>query len=193
MQRLILASSSSRRHSLLNKLGIDYSVAVPSIDETPILGELPEEYVLRIAQSKARAVSISETPNSLILAADTAISYLGTIIGKPENNEDAKRILQMLTGKEHEVLTGLCCKTQKADFKRVIGSKVKLKMLSDEEINTYCATQEPYDKAGAYAIQGDAARFIEYVSGSYSNVVGLPLLELVELLNQAKLTLNDEL
>ena len=193
MQRLILASSSSRRHSLLKKLGVDYSVAVPSIDETPNSGESPEGYVLRIAQSKVRAVSIGETLNTIILAADTAISYLGNIIGKPENNEDAKKILHMLAGKEHEVLTGLYCKTEKADFKRVIKSKVKLKMLSDEEINTYCATQEPYDKAGAYAVQGDAARFIEYVSGSYSNVVGLPLLELVKLLNQAKLTLSYEL
>ena len=193
MQGLILASSSSRRHSLLIKLGLNYSIAKPSIDETPYLGEPPKAYVLRMAQSKARAVLTGEYSKSLVLAADTVISYSGNIIGKPENNADAKRILQMLAGHEHDVLTGLCCKTKKTELKTVIKSKVKFKLLTDEEINTYCETQEPYDKAGAYAIQGNAARFIEYVSGSYSNVVGLPLLEVAELLEQANLTFKAEL
>ena len=193
MRELILASSSSRRHSLLKKLGIDYSVVVPNIDETPLFAESPEEYVKRMAQSKARFTSNRENHSALILAADTVISFAGKIIGKPENNEDAKRILQMFAGKEHEVLTGVCCKTMKVEFNRLVRSLVKLKRLSEQEIDIYCLTQEPYDKAGAYAIQGEAARFIEYVSGSYTNVVGLPMLEVAELLKQAKLTLINEL
>lgn len=193
MQELILASSSSRRHSLLTKLGLAYSIVKPSIDETPSDDELPDEYVSRIAQSKARAVSNYGSHNTLVLAADTVVSFADEIIGKPKNTKDAKRILQMLSGMEHEVLTGICCITEEAEFSRLAQSKVKLKMLTDKEIDTYCLSGEPNDKAGAYAIQGEAARFIEYVSGSYSNVVGLPLLVVAELLKQAKLTLTNKL
>ena len=145
MQELILAASSSRRHLLLNKLGLDYSIEVPNIDETPLHNELPDEYVVRMAQTKARAVSNRENHDSLLLAADTVISLKDEIIGKPENAEDAKRILHTLSGKEHEVITCIYCRAKEVEFNCLVKSSVKLKTLSSKEIDAYCLTQEPHD------------------------------------------------
>lgn len=192
MQEFILASGSSRRQSLLNKLGLGYRVVIPDIDETPLHNECASEYVLRMAQSKARVVSAKAKVDGPVLAADTCISLDEKIIGKPENAQHAEQILQMLSGKKHQVLTGMCLITKKNEYTMLVKSDVKFKQLSNETIHAYCLTQEPHDKAGAYAIQGNAAKFIEYVAGSFSNVVGLPLREVFGLLKKANLTFSAD-
>jgi len=192
MQEFILASGSSRRQSLLNKLGLDYSVITPDIDETPFHNECASEYVLRMAQSKAHVVSEKANVDDPVLAADTCISLDEKIIGKPENVEHAEQILKMLSGKEHQVLTGMCLTTKENEYTMLVKSDVKFKPLNYETIHAYCLTQEPHDKAGAYAIQGNAAKFIEYVAGSFSNVVGLPLREVFGLLKKANLSFSAD-
>lgn len=185
MQEFILASGSSRRQSLLDTLGLHYQIVVPEIDETPGLGELAGEYVMRMAKSKASVVSQGLDTTRSVLAADTCISLDEKIIGKPENTEHAKSILQMLSGRRHQVLTGISLMFEDEEHGLLTSSDLKFKTLTSEMINAYCLTHEPYDKAGAYAIQGSAGKFIEYVAGSYSNVVGLPLREVSMLLKKA--------
>lgn len=185
MRELILASSSSRRNSLLKQLILEYRVCVSSIDESVMMGEAPKEYVCRIARSKALAVYESLLASGLVLAADTIIALDGEIIGKPENIQHAKSILLKLSAVEHEVLTALCLKTQDNNYEMMARTKVKFRQLTNGEIDAYCLTAEPYDKAGAYAIQGLASSFVEYISGSYTNVMGFPLSDVYSLLKQA--------
>lgn len=187
MSELILASGSSRRHSLLKQLNLEYRVCVPSIDESAMVGEAPAEYVCRIACAKALAVYESLLASQVVLAADTIIALGAEIIGKPENIQHAKNILQKLSAVEHEVLTALCLKTQDSYYQKIVRTKVKFRQLSKNEIDAYCLSDEPYDKAGAYAIQGLASAFVEYISGSYTNVMGLPLADVRNLLKQANL------
>ena len=187
LEELILASGSSRRHQLLSRLNLRYGVQIPNIDESLMENEHPAKYVARMAQTKARTVYESLENKQAVLAADTIISLHENVIGKPENSQHAESILQELSSKEHEVITGVCFIDTRNYYQSIALTKVKFKQLTDEEIYTYCLTEEPYDKAGAYAIQGQAARFVEYISGSYTNVVGLPLLEVSELLKQANL------
>ncbi len=187
MCKFILASGSSRRQTLLKQLNLEYRVSVPSIAETPRLGELPEIYVCRMAKNKALQVFDSLSGSKAVLAADTIISLSGEIIGKPKGIQHAKKILKKLSAVEHDVLTALYLKTQNNEYEAMVRTKVKFRQLTSSEIHAYCLTDEPYDKAGAYAIQGLASSFVEYISGSYTNVIGLPLLELRQLLQQANL------
>ncbi len=187
LERLILASGSSRRHQLLSRLNLRYSVQKPNIDESLMENEHPAEYSSRLARTKAQVVYESLSDKQAVLAADTIISLHGKVIGKPENSQHAKSILQELSLNEHDVITGICLKHASNDYQANVQTKVKFRQLADDEINAYCLTSEPYDKAGAYAIQGQAAKFVEYISGSYTNVVGLPLLEVSQLLKRANL------
>jgi len=182
-----LASGSNRRRQLLGLLNLSFSVQVPDVNESLVGNEKPIEYVARLARSKAQVIYKSLADSQTVLAADTIVSLDEEIIGKPENAQHAKRILQKLSSVEHDVITGLCLKYAGNNHQTEVLSKVKFRQLSNSEISSYCLTDEPYDKAGAYAIQGKAARFVEYISGSYTNIMGLPLLEVYMLLKRANL------
>ena len=187
LNELVLASSSSRRRQLLDLLDLRYSIKVPNVDESLIQGEKPIQFVSRLARAKAQELIKLSDYNHSVLAADTTISMNDEVIGKPDNFLHAKRILWKLSSNEHDVITGVCLIHLKNEYQTTVSTKVKFKKLSNSVIHAYCSTEEPYDKAGAYAIQGSAADFIEYISGSYTNVVGLPLLEVCELLKRANL------
>jgi len=145
-----------------------------------------------MARTKALSVYEMLSASHAVLAADTIISLQGEIIGKPENIQHAKNILQKLSAVEHEVLTALYLKTNNHDYETMVGTKVKFRKITNNEIDVYCLTDEPCDKAGAYAIQGIASSFVEYISGSYTNVVGLPLTSVCDLLKQANLYNYDD-
>lgn len=170
---LVLASRSPRRAELLGAAGIPFVVRVADIDETPHPGEMPVDYVLRMAKEKAEAVHRAEGES--ILAADTTVVAEGEILGKPEDNADAARMLSKLAGKRHEVITGVCLLNPAGERLEAATTSVWFSPLSEAEIQWYVESGEPHDKAGAYGIQGLASRFIERIDGSYSNVVGLPV------------------
>jgi nucleoside triphosphate pyrophosphatase len=173
---LVLASASPRRRELLAGLGLRFTVRPADVDETPRDGEDPGAYVLRLAQEKAAAVALPENTQELVLAADTTVVIDGEILGKPLDEEDARRMLRRLSGREHEVLTGLAlCEAGGREASAMETSRVRMAALSEDEIAWYAATREPLDKAGAYAIQGLGSLFVEAVAGNYSNVVGLPI------------------
>lgn len=184
---LILASASSRRCDLLDQLGILYTSHVPNVDETQGGQEEPAIYVQRMAHTKAEVVWANSTAKLPVLAADTVIALDGTVIGKPRDRQDAEHSLMMLSGREHNVLTALCLWTKQGVYESMVETIVNFREISFSEIQAYCSTQEPYDKAGAYAIQGLAASFVEYISGSYTGVIGLPLPELCTLIQRANL------
>jgi len=165
MCELILASGSSRRQTLLNQLNLSYSISVPDIDESALPGENPATYVSRVARCKATVVFEKYSAQQAVLSADTIIAWCDEILGKPKNSFEAKAMLQKLSGKEHQVLTAVCLKDQQEKYEAMEITKVKFKHISSVEIDAYCAPDEPYDKAGAYAIQGLASSFIEYISG----------------------------
>jgi septum formation protein len=171
---LVLASRSPRRAELLTAAGIPFVVRAADIDETPRPGELPRDYVLRMAEEKARAVHIAES--EIVLAADTTV-VLGTeILGKPVDATDAVRMLTALAGQRHEVLTGVCILRSDGRIAlEVASTAVWFSAMSADEIDDYVASGEPLDKSGAYAIQGIASRWVERIEGSYGNVVGLPV------------------
>jgi septum formation protein len=172
---LILASASPRRADLLRTAGIPFAVAVADVDEREQPGEAPQAYVARLARQKARRVA-AEHPGGFVLGADTTVVVDGTILGKPHDEPDAARMLRLLGGRRHEVLTGLCLQGPGGfDRADVITTVVEFAPLSEAEIACYVATGEPMDKAGAYAVQGRASRFITRIEGSYPNVVGLPV------------------
>ncbi len=185
---LILASTSSRRRKLLDQLGILYTSQVPIVDELPVAQEKPARYVRRFARAKAEDVWASSMQCLPVLAADTIIALDEVILGKPQDRQMAEHYLNMLSGREHLVLTALCLRTQQGVNESVVKIMVKFRDITPSELEAYCSTQEPYDKAGAYAIQGLAAAFVEYITGSYTGVVGLPLPELRLLLQQSSLT-----
>jgi septum formation protein len=170
---LVLASASPRRRELLSGLGLRFTVRSSEIDETPRPGEAPGAYVLRLAREKVLAVG---RPGELVLAADTSVVVDEQILGKPRDDADAERMLRLLAGREHEVLTGVAVLDPMGRLAAgVARTVVRMAPLSAEEIAWYVATGEPRDKAGAYAIQGLGALFVEAVTGNYSNVVGLPI------------------
>lgn len=171
---LILASGSPRRRDLLRGLGLDIVVRPVDIDESPFPDEKAEPYVRRLAESKARAQG---EPGELILAADTVVAVDGDLLGKPQDEAEARSMLGRLSGRSHEVLTGVAL-WQPADDRletEVVSTEVFFHPMSESEIAWYVSTGEPMDKAGAYAVQGLAAVFVERLDGNYSNVVGLPL------------------
>jgi septum formation protein len=175
---LVLASQSPRRSELLRNAGISFRVQVADVDEMPLPNENPVDYVRRLARAKASAV-----PGELVLGADTAVVIDGEILGKPTDPSDAIRMLKLLSGRQHEVITGICLKGAKELEAQDI-TIVYFEVLSEEEILDYVATGEPMDKAGAYAIQGRASRFVKRIEGSYSNVVGLPITLVYRFLRQ---------
>jgi septum formation protein len=172
--RLILASASPRRADLLRAAGIPFEISAATIDEMFRAGETPDAAVVRLAISKATAVA-SHHKDAIVLGADTTVVVNGEALGKPVDDADAARMLHLLSGRAHEVLTGVCLCANHQTITHVERTSVRVARLSDDEIDWYVATGEPSDKAGAYAIQGLGSRFIEAVEGSYSNVVGLPI------------------
>lgn len=174
--RLILASASPRRADLLRAAGIDFEAVSTEVDEAVRPGETPAEYVRRLASEKAAAaMDVVGAPETVILAADTAVVVDGDILGKPRDDADAAAMLRCLSGRCHDVITGICLRGTAFEVVRVETTAVFVAALSDEDVAWYVASGEGLDKAGAYAIQGLASRFIPRIEGSYTNVVGLPV------------------
>jgi septum formation protein len=175
-QSLVLASQSPRRRELLEVLGIPFSVVVSAADETVQPGESPEDYVVRVARAKGEEVA-SRVRHSLVLSADTVVTIDGEILGKPTDRDDAIRMLEKLSGREHAVYTAICLIDQSAGKMRVglDRTRVWFSPMTRPEILDYIDRENVMDKAGAYAIQGFASVYIPKIEGSYSNVMGLPL------------------
>ena len=195
--RLILASASPRRAQILRDAGFSFRVRPASIDESPRRGESPARHVMRLAREKALDVAKRVQGDALIVAADTVVVVRRAILGKPSSPEDARRMLRLLSGRKHRVLTGLAVLRAGASGRArqnrssnasllcgVESTSVWFARLTPGEIDEYVATGEPMDKAGAYAIQGRAGRFITRIEGCYFNVVGLPLARLYRLLQE---------
>lgn len=174
LPKLILASGSPRRSEILNSVGWEFTKHVPDIDESVIEGEPPEDYVRRLAKTKAEAIAVS-FPGEIVLGADTTVVIEGQIIGKPTDLEDARRMLKMLSGNWHEVLTGIAVVRNGETFTGLQRTRVKFAEMSEAEIDFLVEKGDPLDKAGAYAVQAQAALFIEKIEGDYWNVVGLPV------------------
>ena len=170
---LVLASQSPRRAEILRQAGIPFVVRVAAVDETPFPNEDPRHYVERLAEAKAKAVPAA--PDEVILGADTTVVVDNEILAKPNDAADARRMLKLVAGRRHEVLTGICLLEGSQAVRACANTKVWFAPMTDAEIETYIATGEPMDKAGAYAIQGLASKFIERIEGCYANVVGLPI------------------
>ncbi len=180
-RRIILASSSPRRKELLELTGLEFDIDAPDVDESLAPDETPREHVERLSREKAASVAENH-PEAIVLACDTAVILNGNdVLGKPRDKRDAREMLQQLAGKEHTVLssiTGLWVKRHK-QYAVTVETRVRMKQLEDWEIQWYIDSGEPMDKAGAYGIQGRGSVFIEGIVGSYTNVVGLPLMEAV--------------
>ena len=172
-QPLILASSSPRRRELLARVGIPYEIIIPSVDESCSLPA--DQAVLELSRRKALAVSVTH-PSSFVLAADTLVCVDGEILGKPADKNDARRMLHLLSGRTHDVYTGVTLIAPSGEiFSGLDSSRVTFSALTDADIDAYIASGEPMDKAGAYAIQGVASFWIQHMEGSPSGVIGLPL------------------
>jgi septum formation protein len=198
---LVLASASPRRQELLRSAGISFTAQPADIDETPRLGEAPRDYAERLAREKALAVWRLR-PQDIVLGADTIVVIDDRILGKPVDAVDAARMLRLLSGRVHRVITGVSVIGPAASDQPTVASKreapnfleqtasettlVTMNELSDEEIREYIATGEPMDKAGAYGIQGMASRWIPRIEGDYSNVVGLPVALVYRMLNERR-------
>lgn len=180
---LYLASASPRRRELLEQIGVPVQVVRCAVDEQTLPDELPEHYVQRITRDKVRAGVAQAPAGAVVLAADTAVVLSGQILGKPTGREHGLAMLRALSGQEHQVMTAVAV-ARGADVRlQLVTSTVRFRSLSDMEIAAYWASGEPADKAGGYGIQGLGAVFVAHLSGSYSAVVGLPLMETANLLN----------
>jgi septum formation protein len=193
--RLVLASASPRRRELLARLGFAFEVRPTDVEETPFALEGPEAMVLRLALAKARAAA---RPGEIVLGADTVVAAGGEILGKPRDDEEAREMLHRLAGRSHEVWTGVALvaatgrgEAPARERARACRTEVVFRALSEREIADYVATGEPRDKAGAYAIQGGAAAFVERVEGDFTNVVGLPLALVQDLLAELRTEIRD--
>ena len=184
--RIILASSSPRRRDLLTKLGIPFDVFPSSVEEEPLDGESPEDQVSRLALAKAEEISL-RFPEAWVLGADTIVVIDHSVLGKPRDAADAKSMLAKLAGRTHEVYTGyalISSRDSEVQRRRYVRSLVTIRKLGEAEIEGYVSTGEPMDKPGAYAVQGIGSGIVESISGSYTNVVGLPLCEVARDLQQ---------
>lgn len=183
---LFLASQSARRVALLRQLGINPHVLAVDVEEVPADGESAAGYVRRVARAKAGAglLLVSGRPDAVVLAADTEVIVDGRVLGKPMDAGDAARMLALLSGREHQVLTVVWCVSGGREQAVASESTVRMASLDDDAIHAYVASGEPLGKAGAYAIQGRAGAFISHLSGSYSGVMGLPLYESAGLLRE---------
>jgi septum formation protein len=179
--RLILASASPRRAELLASAGFDFEVHPADVDETPTPGEPPIDYALRVARDKGRSAVVPD-PTTAILSADTVVVAGAHMLGKPADRADAARMLGMLAGRVHEVHTAVVVRRGEDEAHEVVTTRVSFGPLSADEIAWYVESGEPDGKAGAYAIQGRGARFIDWIEGSWSNVVGLPVATVYRLL-----------
>ena len=183
VQPLILASGSPRRRDLMEQIGLEFRVVTAEIDETPLHGEDHASYTLRLADAKARAVLRLYT-DAVVVGADTTVAIDGELLGKPRDAADATRMLGLLRGRSHRVTTAISVLTWTGTWTAVETTTVFFSPMTAEEIQDYIATGEPMDKAGAYGIQGRAAAWISRIEGDYTNVVGLPLARLAELLRR---------
>lgn len=185
---LILASASPRRRELLQQAGVVFSIVPSNAAEDILRGEAPTDYSLRVAEAKAREVARNHS-GSWVLGADTIVVVSGEILGKPRDYADGQRMLRLLSGRRHEVMTAfaLIDGDGKIDTRQIVTTTVTFRSLSEEQIQEYLATGEPFDKAGAYAVQGIGAALVEKVEGSYTNVVGLPIDEVLEVLRSVGL------
>jgi septum formation protein len=196
-QKIYLASKSPRRRELLRQIGIEFELLMlrdeggrsGAVSEVPHDGEAPDTYVKRIAREKAQAgwnaVLARRLPLRPVLAADTTVTIDGKILGKPANATEAMDMLRSLSGRTHLVLTAIAVIVNDNMYEAFSRSEVSFGELSEQALRAYCASSEPYDKAGSYGVQGQAAQFIERISGSYSGIMGLPLYETAKLLQQA--------
>jgi septum formation protein len=196
-QKIYLASKSPRRRELLRQIGVDFELLMlrehrsrgPEVNEEPLEGESPEHYVARVAREKAECarqnLMLRRLPFRPILSADTTVTVEGKILGKPADATEAATMLRLLSGRTHQVLTSVAVMHYEDVWQSTQRSEVSIATLSEQTIQDYCATPEPYDKAGGYAVQGRAAVFIERIAGSYSGIMGLPLFETAQLLKQA--------
>ena len=183
LPKVILASASSRRHELLAYLLSDFEIQMADIDETPHSGELPEALVHRLANSKVHAIWL-KNPDSIVIAADTIVTFGDEIFGKPLSQNDSMTMLKKLSKQRHIVMTGVAMFSANKKISKVVQTEVEFTSLSDKQISAYWRTGEPHDKAGSYAIQGIGGKFVKQINGSYSNVVGLPLVATESMLAQ---------
>jgi len=177
---LVLASASPRRQRFLKELGLRFDVLVASVDERQLPGESPEDFVQRLAVQKGDGVSV-QRPDAFVLGADTIVVLDGEVLGKPSDCEDAVAMLEKLSGRWHEVWTGfcLCCRSEGVQIVRAVKTKVLFRSLDRDLCTAYALTDEPLDKAGSYGLQGRGGFLVERIEGSYSNVIGLPVAEVV--------------
>jgi septum formation protein len=200
-KKIYLASKSPRRRELLRQVGIDFELLLlrsdgprgPDVTEEVLDGEAPMDYVARVAREKAAFALDLVVRRRMavrpVLSADTTVTIDGAILGKPANAAEAIAMLQQLSGRTHQVLTAIAVELPNFSAQITQVSDVRFGVLSPAAIAAYCATAEPYDKAGGYGIQGPAAQFIEHISGSHSGIMGLPIYETTQLLRQAGLPL----
>lgn len=185
MTKFILASGSPRRKELLSRMGVKFEVVISDADEKSVTKDVPVRlYVQELALLKASAVAKNLGKDTVIISADTVVTLDGKVLGKPKDKEDAHKMLTALSGREHEVYTGVCV-MRRSDSKvtcKSVCTRVKFKSLTEDRINAYIATGEPMDKAGAYGIQGVGSMLIEGIDGDYFNVVGLPIATLADIL-----------
>jgi septum formation protein len=180
--RLVLASASPRRADLLRAAGFRFDIVPAEVDETPLQDETPDAHVRRLARAKARHVAAAVEDDALVLGADTVVIIDGLLLGKPEGEGEALRMLRRLSGAAHEVLTAVALVTGGRETVEVERTLVNFSHLTEEDLAWYVGSGEPFDKAGGYGIQGLASRFVTRIEGSYSNVVGLPVTLVVGLL-----------
>lgn len=200
--KIYLASKSPRRRELLRQIGVNFDILLlrddaargPDLTETVLQNEAPPDYVRRVTAEKAEAAStmmlMRRLPIRPVLSADTTVVLDGVIFGKPASRSQAHAMLTALSGNTHQVLTSIAVYFNQLKLERTQISEVTFATLSEQQINHYCDSQEPYDKAGGYGIQGSAAQFISHIAGSYSGVMGLPLYETAQLLRQTGLSLS---
>ncbi len=192
--RLILASKSPRRYELLKRIGLDFDVVGSRVEEGDLVaGESPQEHVLRLAEAKALDVG-TRYPDCWVIGADTVVYVDGAVLGKPKKRGEALRMLSLLSGKEHWVVTGCSVNHvgRNKGGREAVRTAVKMKPLTEAEAKWYVRTGEPFDKAGGYAIQGIGSFMIESIRGSYTNVVGLPLYEVIQMMIRLRvLTLSE--
>src|SRR5256885_10197578 len=182
--KLILASASPRRAEILHSAGLSFTVVSSAVDETPIPGESAKQLVQRLAAAKAGLAAARAVGPAIVIAADTVVTLEGTVMGKPRTTEDARQMLEKLSGRTHSVVTGVTLirlpDAERRSFVEI--TQVHFGALSDEELTRYLSTEEPFDKAGSYAIQGRAGRYIPRIAGCYFTFVGLPLARLCQTL-----------
>jgi septum formation protein len=196
-QKIYLASKSPRRRELLRQIGVEFELLMlrdhtsrgPEVSEAVLPDESPETYVARVARAKAQfahqTMLLRKLPVRPVLAADTTVTIDGRILGKPVGMAEAMDMLKSLSGRTHQVLTSIAVQHYEETWQITQRSDVAFGIVPEDIIRAYCALQEPYDKAGGYAVQGQAAVFIEAIAGSYSGIMGLPLFETAQLLRQA--------